>query len=210
MMADKILIILEGKTDFEIIKKLIIKNNISDENKLEFFYNYGINDVYKYIENLSTISSITQNKINKLLIIVDCDDDEPNNRFLKITSLLKKQWKDLKKYNFSKIPVNPGIVNIEYKKIGIGIFLLPDNKNKGCLETLCLRSFRNNNILSCLDNYINCLNSKGENLNHNKIAKLKVKNYIYTINPDTYSATLDQQTDYLSSCFDDLKDFLKG
>lgn len=208
MADDKILIIVEGKTDSEIIENLIVKNNIFDKNRLEFLSNHGINDLYMIVENLSTISLITQNKVKRVLIIIDCDDDDPNNRFLKVTNILKKQWKDLKKYNFSEVPIISGIVNVEHDKVGIGVYVLPDNKNKGCLETLCLKSFENSSILSCLDDYVNCLSSKGVNFNYNKTAKIKVKSYINTINPDTYSAELIKETNFLSSSFEELKIFL--
>jgi hypothetical protein len=208
MTGDKILIIVEGKTDSEIIENLIVKNNIFDKDNLEFLFDHGINEVYKYVENLSTINLITQNKVKRVLIIVDCDEEDPKNRFLRIINILNKQWKDLKKYNLSEVPTVPGVVSVEHNKVGVGVFILPDNRNKGCLETLCLKSFENINILSCLDDYVNCLSNKGVNFNHNKIAKIKVRNYINTINPDTYSAELIKETNFLSSSFDELKIFL--
>ena len=105
-MEKKIFIITEASTDRDIITKLIEDNSIFDSSKLYFQFHHGINDAYKYIDNLSTESRITKNNVENILIIVDSDDEDIEDRFNRIVSKLKKQWDILKKMKIdvSEIP----------------------------------------------------------------------------------------------------------
>ena len=39
-----------------------------------------------------------------------------------------------------------------------GVFIIPDGKSPGMLETLCLSSVESDNIKGCIDSFMNCIN----------------------------------------------------
>jgi hypothetical protein len=225
MSNNKILIIVEGGTDQDIIKKIISENNLFDSTKVHFEPKNrgkgGINSVYEYIENLSVESIVTKMELDKILIIIDSDEENPSDRFIKITRRLKKQEKELKKYKINKIPEKPGLIYRLGNNVGIGVFLVPNNEDKGSIETLCLKALKNKKLdnkklgkfFDCIENYIKCVKIGKilkENITENQVDKRKFRIFIHTIEPDCYNPTIDKEVDYKNSVFDVLKEFING
>ena len=41
-------------------------------------------------------------------------------------------------------------------RMKFGIFIMPDGRSKGCLETLCWRSVEDSTVGGCVEGYIDC------------------------------------------------------
>ena len=59
----------------------------------------------------------------------------------------------------------------------VGIFITPDNQNSGSLEDLCLNSVQSDPVLSCANDYLECL-KKIKNAEHPHKAKALVQVYL--------------------------------
>jgi len=177
----------------------------------------SINDVLKYIEY--EIYSDTKiewiKEVQNVLIIVDADEDA-EGQFNKIVEALEANQK---KENFN-IPSNLGVINkTDPNKINIGVFLMPDCKNIGSLETLCLKALNSNEkqkIKDCIDKYFDCLEAKGhlklkdkEKMTENNLSKSKFRVCMATPDPDHYTKSIIESIDFESSEFDQLTNFIK-
>lgn len=217
----KILIILEGSTDKSIINNIIKKNNLFDGKDIIYFpkekNKEGIILALDYIKSLKTIPEVTTKKLNKILIIVDADE-YPEKRFKNILKILEEQREELKKFDIDKMPEKCGEFVRNKGKVGIGVFLFPDNKVKGSIETLCIKALKHNKLekfLSCIEKYIecykcNCIENEKE-LIANKRDKIKFRVYIHTIDPERYQPCIDKEVNYKDKVvFKDLISFLEG
>lgn len=59
----------------------------------------------------------------------------------------------------------------------VEIFLFPDNKSNGELETLLIQIAKQNEFVECFDNYINCIESKDKEAVKNIYKKSKMYAY---------------------------------
>jgi hypothetical protein len=53
-----------------------------------------------------------------------------------------------------QVPARPGQFSDGVPKVGI--FIMPDNANKGMLENLCLNTVKDDQAMECVDQFINC------------------------------------------------------
>lgn len=60
------------------------------------------------------------------------------------------------------VPGTPG--EIAQGLLKVGVFLLPDNRSPGKIETLCLESVREDPAWSCLDVFFSCVRERGGEL----------------------------------------------
>ncbi|MEI6499420.1 MAG: DUF3226 domain-containing protein [Armatimonadota bacterium] len=59
----------------------------------------------------------------------------------------------------------------------IGVFILPDGRNAGALENVCLASVGKPEVLSCVDGYLACLQATGTEL-HPNLGKSKLHTFL--------------------------------
>ena len=147
-------LLVEGITDVKFIKYICYKNGVTT-NFDDFKKAKGINaqiDIYKYnnlhiinikgqekLEStLSNILSPTIEKIEKIAIIQDADND----------------------FKISIQNIKDAVKNSKIDNRKIEKFLTPNNKDLGDLETLLLSTIQKNPIVECFDNYKECLISK--------------------------------------------------
>ena len=94
----------------------------------------GYKEVLKFLESFSGSS---RTNLKYLLIIVDTDEKNVEERFKEIKSKFKKELFNL--------PVKLGDISCDDpKKVNLGIFLLPNNKDKGSMETLAYSALEDN------------------------------------------------------------------
>lgn len=102
----------------------------------------------------------------KLAVVQDAEVDI-DATFQSVTRILD--------VNLNKYPENPG----GFDETGtVGLFIFPDNKNNGCLETLLLSYLRENQPEKyvCIEDYFNCVNANWGNFN--KECKAKIHAYL--------------------------------
>ncbi|MFZ2969551.1 MAG: DUF3226 domain-containing protein [Minisyncoccia bacterium] len=210
-------IIITESTENGVDKKLLselIKCKISDSFlKSVKFISSGsgsISDVRKELRTGLREAEFINGNVKNLLIIVDADENI-ENRFEELKkSLLKNSNKS---FNF------PDKLNIIDKKnpekINVGIFLFPDCKNKGSLETLCLEALKHDKKdekLDCVKNYFDCLQGRGIDINketENNKSKSKFRVFMATPNPDHYVDSVIDYIDLKSDVFNGVVDFIR-
>lgn len=64
---------------------------------------------------------------------------------------------------------------------GVGILILPGQQRKGMLETLCLDSVNDHEILGCVDEYFDCLHEHRDEIPSN-VAKARMRTFLQSRN----------------------------
>jgi len=162
-----------GKETIKLEKLLLVEGK-DEENFFEELLNYmGMKDIqiisYDGKDNLKNkLEAITRipdfSKVKVLGIIRDADEDV-NKAFQSVRNTLKISLKEnpyikakIKKYTYSNfeklLPQKPGIFSSGFIKIGI--YIMPDNKENGMLEDLCLRSVKDSPLINCIDELFKC------------------------------------------------------
>lgn len=135
MSAKKVLIITESTdrgTDRALLDLIIEKANPFGNADVKFIFGArpgGISDVLSRIKDLPVASEITgQDKPDVFIVVVDADD-YPETRHKELLDSFDKTI-----FSVSK---KVGEFGQEKNKIKTGIFLFPNSRDAGSLETLC-------------------------------------------------------------------------
>ncbi|MDE0518946.1 MAG: hypothetical protein OXH36_05260 [Bdellovibrionales bacterium] len=99
----------------------------------------------------------------------------------------------------------------------VGIFTLPDGKNSGNLESLCLSTVQSENITDCIEPFINCVKQKTSVKNTKykfprNLNKAKCKAFLSAMEEDTSALGIAAEKGYWNLDSDKLNpvlDFLK-
>ncbi len=105
--------------------------------------------------------------LEAIAIIRDADTSAENT-FKSIRDVLKKVG--------LQTPKNPGEFSPGTPKVGI--YIMPDNKNSGALETLCLRTVKDKKEMDCVDRFIDCANRLENPPQERDIDKAKVQAFL--------------------------------
>jgi len=155
-MLEKCKIIVEGKgknLDFQIIEKLTKEFTKKYKLDVDIKPSGSYSEVCKFLETLPKLSGIN---LKCLLIIVDTDEENIEKRFKEIKNKFSKN-----KFN---IPVKlGGIGSSDSEKVNLGIFLLPNNKNKGSMDTLVYSALKKNTekFKDCVKLHRRCFGKNG-------------------------------------------------
>lgn len=147
---NKIKILVEGASDNNFISSFL--NFLGKKEKVDFdIYDCeGKDGIVNVKENLKdNLDAANTRDCSRILIIFDAD-----NSIETAINNIEKQLKDLNFFNEN-----------------IRIFLLPNNKDKGNLETLLEKIAKHQKILKCFDYYKECIENK-----QNAIPNLKTPN----------------------------------
>jgi hypothetical protein len=164
----KIYLLVEGITDIALVKYICFKKGI-----IKNFDDFKKNkDLYEY-ENIVLVNLNGQNKLEQYLIFLKNKESEISKIYI-----IQDADNDFDK---SMENINNAIENSEINQELISnddIFLTPNNKDLGDLETLLLSTIKDNDIVKCFQPYKECLE------NNNKIyekALNKGQVYAYTM-----------------------------
>ena len=94
----------------------------------------------------------------------------------------------------------------------VGIFILPDGRNAGMLEDLCLAAIRSYPDMQCVDEYFKCIHEKA-NRQPNNLAKARVHAWLASqVEPDRRLGEAAEvgYWPWDSPIFDTLKQFLRA
>ncbi|MEA1936593.1 MAG: DUF3226 domain-containing protein [Patescibacteria group bacterium] len=150
-MLEKCKIIVEGEgenLDFKVIKKLT--KEFSEK------YNLCITPSKGFNEMKESLVKISPSNLRYLLVIVDADEENIEKRFEEIKNKFNKN-----KFN---IPIKIGSIDCnDSEKINLGIFLLPNNKDKGSMDTLVYSALKNSSekFKSCVKLHRECFKKNG-------------------------------------------------
>nr|VFK31981.1 MAG: hypothetical protein BECKMB1821G_GA0114241_10997 [Candidatus Kentron sp. MB]VFK35067.1 MAG: hypothetical protein BECKMB1821I_GA0114274_10987 [Candidatus Kentron sp. MB]VFK77144.1 MAG: hypothetical protein BECKMB1821H_GA0114242_11037 [Candidatus Kentron sp. MB] len=164
----------------------------------------------KFKAKFSTLYNLAGfQKVRSLGFVRDAEDKEANAAFSSICSILKKY----------ALPI-PNAVNTviegknnKGKNIRIGIFIMPNNADRGMLEDLCLESAQGEPVFDCVDRYLDCcLSALPENERPRNYAKAKVQTYLAARKEIVNSLGVGARKGYWNldhNCFEDIKRFLR-
>lgn len=105
------------------------------------------------------------NNLDAIGIIRDADENF-GSAFESIKNVLKKMG--------IRVPDRPGQFSDAIPKVGI--FIMPDNANKGMLENLCLNTVKDDKAIECVDQFIDC--AKKLKKQPKNVAKTKTQAYL--------------------------------
>lgn len=208
----KTLIVCEstkGGVDKRLITSLINVHNLHDN----FDFRTSDNDEQKGVGSIEDVKELLKVGLTKfllgknfenLLVIVDADEDG-TARFQEIDSCLDKSLFKVQNSLVSALPNDS-------KKINTGIFLFPDNRSQGSLETLCLNALDHQHLqekLKCVDDYMECIDGLDGRITENNKSKAKFRIFIATPNPDRYVDSILDCIDMDSGVFNNLKSFIQ-
>ena len=118
----------------------------------------------------------------------------------------------LKKHGF-KAPEGKGLFAQGSPKVGV--FLIPDNKSAGMLESLCLSAVKSKEVIECVDSFMRCVNTAAKNKIYKEprnIHKARLRAFLAAMEKDTPSLGLAAEKGYLdlnSEKLQPLLNFLK-
>lgn len=190
------LLIGEGKEE-EIFFSELIKS-IGVKNILVTSYG-GKDNLVNFLETLPLIPGF--NNLESLGITRDADNSS-NSAFQSICSALNRN-------NF-KHPKNLNDVCVFNNTLKISVFLLPNNKDNGMLEDLCLQSVANDLAIPCVESYFECVKNQAKRLPNN-MAKAKIHAWLASKEkPDKRlgEAISFGYFDFNNSAFNQLKNFI--
>lgn len=137
------LLLVEGKDECNFFKSLLKTMKI---NGIEIKDVGGRKQFANKIPSIKKIKGFS--KVTKLGFIRDAEDNYAKSAFDSVCNNLNE--------NGIIPPKNIGKVE-NIGKYKIGIFIMPNNKDKGMLETLCLQSIKNEHCYKEMEIYIECL-----------------------------------------------------
>jgi hypothetical protein len=198
-ITNKFLLLVEGKDEIEFFNALFKYMNIDG---VQIHEVEGKNNFSKNIKQIKDSPDDGFSIVTNLGIIRDADDNA-KAAFDSICYHL----------NQNKIapPKNIGIVeNIDKRKIGI--FIMPNNKDNGMLETLCLESIESTCCYKEMNIYIECLQNLYKNNKSFNVDKAKSQVYLASKIPMKNRLGLGAEAGHWNfnhSAFIKIKTFLK-
>ena len=199
-------LLVEGKSAFEFFKALLRRLQILDQVEIR---NYGgVDQLPNYLRTLPAIDGFR--RVTSLGIIRDAESNA-TAAFNSVHRAMEKA-QSVKKLNPRLVvPSAPEKPCIKTSGIpSVSVFILPDCRTPGMLETLCLDSVRNDPALQCVEEYSKCLVRSGFNLGA-KSDKAKLHTFLASrLQPDLLlgQAAHEGYFPWESPAFESIKAFL--
>jgi nucleoside diphosphate kinase len=213
------ILLVEGKDEKNFFKELLKYLSIGNV-QIESYEGKG--NLKKFLQALSKDRNFRN--IKKMAFVRDADEDA-KSAFHSIKDNIKDAVKELEVYDsiagwYSKLELSNNVISIN--GIRLGIYIMPDNKNNGTLEDLCIEYIKSDPVKDCVFEYIKCIEccfkKSGKTLNPKNKSKSMVYSYLsskmLSSKKNAYSPSIGvaaQQDifDFSNSCFYGIKDFLK-
>jgi len=198
--AQKILVV-EGQDDWCFFKHFLEKKlKIKDVQLIDIGGDGNFLTVLKVLK-----LSPNFDKVEKIGLIRDTDKDLQKS-FKRIKEAIEKGLQ-------YKAPTNMNSwQKDEEHGIKLGVFLLPNNEEKGMLETLCMQSVADDAIMPCLNAYFECMDKViPENKLPKNIAKARVQAFLASRKTYKSSVGFAAEKGYWNfdaECMQEIKSFL--
>jgi hypothetical protein len=190
------LLVLEGFSACQFFKALLRQLNLLEEIEIRNFG--GINDLSKYLKTLRGIAGFSG--VTSLGIVRDAEKDA--------SSAFKSICRSLSVRNLPA-PSQPGTPADGRPRVSV--FILPDCESPGMLETLCLRAVAEDPAITCVEEYLACLQRKGVPTTGN-VTKARLHTFLASRKePDLLLGQAAHEGYWLwdNPAFDQLKEFLR-
>ncbi|MDD3436759.1 MAG: hypothetical protein PHC64_06390 [Candidatus Gastranaerophilales bacterium] len=204
------LLLVEGNGDRDFFRCLLSDIGIENIQVVCFGGKDSLTSKKGFIDELSVIL-LSKEKVDiKVVgIVLDADLSQIDSRIDKVNTFIEKiNSRKIKNLFFEKIKKCGTFTK---NKTKIGTFIMPDCKNQGMLETLCIKSLEQEPIFNCIENYISCVTGILGTLE--KVDKRKVQIYIAAKTKDCEEKNIghainSEMFDLSHNVFNEIKDFL--
>lgn len=194
------LLLVEGKDECHFFKALLKSMNI------EHIQCQDIGGVSKFKTELNLVRA-TQGfeDVTHIGLVRDAEKHAAQSAFQSICSILEECG-----FPVLKSLDDPFACS---DKLRIGLFIMPDNQQKGMLEDLCLQSIAGTDEERCIEAFIECSQQTLAKEDKEKFnsAKARVQSYLACQVPLVNSLGLGAQKhhwDFSKPCFNKIKEFL--
>lgn len=140
--------------------------------------------------------------VKKIGFVRDAEDNSANSAFMSISHIIKQYTPHI------ALPASPGIITNAI--ISCGVFIMPNNKDAGMLEDLCLKSVVETQLYAETEKFVNSakfLLSENDTTTYN----IKMQAYLAgttDIPRSLGEAALQGLWNFSLPAFDEIKDFL--
>jgi hypothetical protein len=163
----------------EITKKklLAVEGNDEDNFFSALFKHMGIEDIIQvwpvggkdqFKNKIPALLKNTGFRGLEAIAIIRDADTSCENTFKSVKGVLEK--------NGLQPPRKPGAFSHGNPKVGV--FIMPDNKSKGMLESLCLETVKDAKEMECVNRFIECANQLDNPPKEKDIDKAKVQAFM--------------------------------
>jgi uncharacterized protein DUF3226 len=194
-ITSKQLLAVEGKDECNFFKAFLESENISNVQIIDAGGKDQFKVKFRSILNLDGFS-----EVYTLGFVRDAEKKKPKSAFDSICATLKN----------ADLPFPTDIANPVIKKngLGVGIYIMPNNIDKGMLEDLCLKSINAKPVFKCVDQYIKCVLEQDKKIH---LSKARIQVYLACKKPIVNSlglAALKEYWNFEDHCFDEIRGFL--
>jgi hypothetical protein len=162
-ITKKKLLGVEGKDEIDFFEELF--KHMGMENKVDL---REVKGKYNFKKEIPLLKKATGFSGLEAIAIIRDADDSCRSAFESIKGVLKK--------NNLLPPRKPGEFSQGNPKVGV--FIMPDNKNSGKLENLCLETVKGEEGMKCVDSFIGCANRLENPPKEKDISKAKVQAFL--------------------------------
>jgi hypothetical protein len=190
-------LLVDGDDAFSFFTNFLGHLDISDIQ----IQNYGGNDELNGFLKAFCKAPGFQEKLKSIGVVRDAEKN-PKSAFQSVNGLLKKV----------KLPIPKKPSEITNTKPCVSVYILPDAKTKGMLETICLRSVERDPAMICVETYFKCLKRDTKKLPRN-LEKARVQTFLASRKkvPRTLSIASKQNIwPWDSPVFESLKNYVKS
>ena len=194
-ITEKKLLIVEGKDEEAFFKVFLKRNEIC---QIQVISSGGKDRFRKDFPAIKVTPGFDE--VTSLAVIHDADTDA-QGKFQSICSILSNNGLNIPQKVSSFISGSPKI----------GIFIIPDGKNKGKLESLCLSTVESENIMKCIDSFMDCIKKsqlkEGKYKSPKDIHKARCRAFLAAMEKDTRSLGEATEKGYWNLDSEKLKPF---
>lgn len=209
------LLLVEGEDEKEFFDELLKHEQI---NNIQVFPFGGKDNLTcdEFINiNLMTSLKSTDLDIRAFSIVLDCDNGNVGDCINKVNTFIQKVNMHKPKGNEAGIITFDKIKSCKQftsRHTPIALYVMPDCESKGSLETLCIKAVKNENFMTCIENFINCVETQNPNISHKD--KRRVLAYLASSSEKCKQVRTGHGIkaglfDLNSAVFQDVKDFIR-
>ena len=177
------LLLVEGK-DEEVFFEVFLKRKQID--RIQIMSSGGKDQFQTLFPSIKKAPGFDE--ISSLAVIHDADMDA-HKAFQSICSVLEN--------NGMKSPDE--IASFVSSSPRVGVFIIPDGRNKGKLESLCLSTVKSEGIIECIDSFMTCIERNSHSSSYNlpkDIHKARCRAFLSAMEEDTPSLGIAAKKGY--------------
>ena len=150
-------LLVEGKVPGMFFREMIIAYGLTKLVEVRTFGDISKNNLQTYLE-IFTAKAVFKERVKALGVIRDAETKPADSAFQSVCGALRG----------AKLSAPAGFGRFEREPLAVGVFILPNCRDAGMLETLCLQAAENveqasgSKLLPCVDEFFACLEKRGQ------------------------------------------------